>query len=40
MLWQGQEFLEIDRSSDENPLEWDRLKRFAGIHDHTATREY
>lgn len=33
MLWQGQEFLEVNHFSDTDPLEWDRLQRFAGIHD-------
>lgn len=33
MLWQGQEFLEVDHFRDTDPLEWDRLQRFAGIHD-------
>ncbi|MFB2898384.1 alpha-amylase family glycosyl hydrolase [Aerosakkonemataceae cyanobacterium BLCC-F50] len=33
MIWQGQEFLEVDSFSDQDPLEWDRIDRFAGIHD-------
>ncbi|WP_066613375.1 alpha-amylase family glycosyl hydrolase [Scytonema hofmannii] len=33
MIWQGQEFLEVDHFRDDDPLDWDRLQRFAGIHD-------
>jgi 1,4-alpha-glucan branching enzyme len=32
MIWQGQEFLEVDHFRDDDPLEWDRIERFAGIH--------
>lgn len=32
MLFQGQEFLEDEYFRDEDPLDWDKLERFAGIH--------
>lgn len=32
MIFQGQEFLEDEYFRDDDPLDWDKLRRFAGIH--------
>jgi 1,4-alpha-glucan branching enzyme len=32
MLFQGQEFLEDEWFRDEVPLDWERVEKFAGIH--------